>query len=123
VAQHLADVDVGVVQQDVGVLARVSQHGEKIVAHVLVGVATVDEGELDVGQVVRGEKLVAAHAVVRHAIFHAEAREVPAHLVRVVPLRGAADGLEHAVGEHRIRGVDEAQPALRVCPSGRARGT
>jgi hypothetical protein len=69
------------------------------VLHILERVAAVDEREVDRRLAVGAEELVAAHMVVAHPIVHPEAREMTAHLVRLAPLRGSADGLEHPVGQ------------------------
>jgi hypothetical protein len=46
-AHHLAEVDVGVLEQDIRVLAGMAQRTQEVAAHVRVSVAAVDEGQVD----------------------------------------------------------------------------
>jgi hypothetical protein len=49
VADHLTDVDIGVVQENVRILSDVLESAEKIVLYVLIGMAAVDEGDIYFG--------------------------------------------------------------------------
>ena len=46
VTDHLTDVNVGVVQENVRILSDMIEGAEKIVLYVLIGMAAVDEGNI-----------------------------------------------------------------------------
>src|SRR5215469_3191501 len=79
--------------------------------------ASVDEGKVDrrqAARVVVGKKLRACALVVSHDALDAEAPEMRAHLVRVVPLRCTAQGAQRPMLEDRVRRIDEAKGATPV---------
>src|SRR5215831_2024716 len=89
----------------------------EIIAHVRVGVAAVDESEVDRGEaesaVVR-EELRAGQLVMGDDAIESETAEVVTHPLRVAPLRRTTDRLERSVSEHGIRRVDEGQGAASI---------
>src|ERR1051325_5143070 len=111
VAHQFAHIDVGIVQPDVAVSMGMLERAQKIVANVRVRVAPVDETHIDRRQRLRRavEKVGARRLIVRHEMLDAEAGEVRAHFLRIVPLRRPADRWQWPMAEYGVRRIDEAQ--------------
>src|SRR4030067_3628896 len=85
---HLPDIEIGVMQEDIAVFMGIFYGIDKIVLHVFIGMAPVNKGDLDPRQLVRfieRKELVVSQLVMLDEILYAKLSEMVIHLYLITP--------------------------------------
>lgn len=102
VPQELADVDIGVVEEEVGVLTAVLKRLDDVVMDVFEGVIAVDECHVNPRQIqvaIALEELFAGELVMGYDPVDAEAGKMLADMSRIAPEIDPADRLDRTVAK------------------------
>jgi len=115
--KEFANIDMRIMQEEISVPVGVFEGFQEIVLDVLIGMASVDEGDVDLRQpkvVVGREELIAPQLVMRDQVLHLKESEMLPDLLGIIPFPGAAHGLEGAVFEDRVSRVYKGHHPLVV---------